>query len=507
MGSGQHQVGKVVIVGGGTAGWMTAVALSRMLGGTGLSITLVESAAIGTVGVGEATLPQIRHFNRRLGLDEREMMARTAATIKLGIEFRDWGKVGDRYIHPFGKHGETLGQADFIHYWARANAAGNAAPVGEYSVPIMAAWQGRFEPPRDGDDRQPYDYAFQFDAGLYAAWLADLAQGDGVARREGRIVDVRQDGETGDVTAIVLESGKVIEGDLFVDCSGFRSLLIGDVFETPFEDWSHWLPCNRAFAVPCANGGDNGPYTRATAREAGWQWRIPLQHRIGNGLVYCDAFWDDETARSILMDNLESEAGSDPRPLRFRTGRRRSLWHSNCVAIGLSGGFLEPLESTSIDLIQSGILNLVDLFPTDRIQEADRREYNRLMDLEFARIRDFLVLHYVANQREGEFWRAMREMKLPDSLEAKIADFRSRAMLPDYSEGLFQAPSWISVFLGQNIVPEGWDPRAGDLSGEDLGARLAKVRERVVQHAKAMPEHLAWIRKAGAGFQATSARR
>jgi tryptophan halogenase len=284
-----QQIDRVVIVGGGTAGWMTAIALARLLGRLGLSITLVESTAIGTVGVGEATLPQIRTFNRLLGLDEREMMARTAATIKLGIEFRDWGRIGDRYIHPFGTYGEEIGQASFIDYWARARAAGKAAPIGDYSLPIVAAWTGRFEPPKPDDVRQPYDFAFQFDAGLYAAWLAELAQQVGVARREGKITEVRRKGESGDIDAVVLESGEAIEGDLFIDCSGFRALLIGDTLGTAFEDWSHWLPCNRAYAVPCANGGDHGPYTRATARKAGWQWRIPLQHRVGNGLVYCVA--------------------------------------------------------------------------------------------------------------------------------------------------------------------------------------------------------------------------
>ncbi len=506
MGEGGEPVQKVVIVGGGTAGWVTAAALARMLGRSGLSITLVESAAIGTVGVGEATLPQIRTFNRLLGIDEREMMARTASTIKLGIEFRDWGRMGDRYVHPFGTYGEDIGPADFIHYWARANASGEAGSIGEYSLPIVAAWQERFEPPREGDERQPYDYAFQFDAGLYAAWLAELAQAAGVVKREGRIVDVRRDGMSGDIAAVVLESGEEIAGDLFVDCSGFRALLIGETLDTPFEDWSRWLPCNRAFAVPCANGGEHGPYTRATARAAGWQWRIPLQHRVGNGLVYCDALWEDHAARDFLMGNLEGEARGEPRQLRFTTGRRQSLWQGNCVAIGLSGGFLEPLESTSIDLIQSGILNLVDLFPGAGIVDSDRREYDRLMALEFERIRDFLVLHYVANQREEEFWRAMRAMPIPDSLAEKIEDFRARAILPDYAHGLFQPVSWIAVFLGQNIVPRGWDPRAEAMDGDELGERLAQIRSRIAREAAAMPDHRDFLRASGASFVGQEAR-
>ncbi|WP_370188579.1 tryptophan halogenase family protein [Qipengyuania sp.] len=500
-----QQIDNVVIVGGGTAGWMTAAALARLLGRTGLSITLVESAAIGTVGVGEATLPQIRRFNRLIGIDERQMMARTAATIKLGIEFRDWGRVGDRYVHPFGAYGEEIGPADFIHYWARAHAAGKAAPIGEYSLPIVAAWEERFEPPREGDPRQSYDYAFQFDAGLYAAWLAELAQAAGVVRREGRIVDVRRAGESGDIAAVVLESGEEIAGDLFIDCSGFRALLIGETLDTPFEDWSRWLPCNRAFAVPCANGGEHGPYTRATARAAGWQWRIPLQHRVGNGLVYCDAYWEDEAAREFLMANLEGESGADPRQLRFTTGRRKSLWRGNCVAIGLSGGFLEPLESTSIDLIQSGILNLIELFPRTRIEDSDRSEYDRLMAIEFDRIRDFLVLHYVANRREEDFWRAIRAMAIPDSLAEKIEDFHERAILPDYAEGLFQPVSWIAVFLGQNIVPHGWDPRAGTMDGEELGEKLVQIRTRIRREAAAMPDHREFLRASGASFSAERA--
>ncbi|QYJ05899.1 tryptophan halogenase family protein [Qipengyuania flava] len=504
MSSGRKQIDTVVIVGGGTAGWMTAAAISRLLGGVGLAITLVESAAIGTVGVGEATLPQIRTFNRMLGIDEREMMARTAATIKLGIEFRDWGKPGDRYVHPFGTYGEPVEGVDFIQAWALANALGKASAIGDYSLPIVAAWADRFAPPGEGGQQQPYDYAFQFDAGLYAAWLAELAQGSGVVRREGRIVEVIRDAESGNITSVLLENGAVIEGDLFIDCSGFRSLLIGDTLETPFEDWSHWLPCNRAFAVPCANGGEHGPYTRATAREAGWQWRIPLQHRVGNGLVYCDAFWEDEAARDALVTSLEGEAGGEPRQLRFTTGRRRELWRGNCVAIGLSGGFLEPLESTSIDLIQSGILNLVELFPGAGIAEADQREYNRLMDLEFERIRDFLVLHYVANQRDGEFWTAMREMPLPESLSEKIDDFRRRALLPDYADGLFQPVSWISVFLGQNIVPEGWDPRAEGIGEAALVETLDGLRQSYARDAAAMPVHREFLRMSGAQYAGAS---
>ena len=433
---------------------MTAIALARLLGRLGLSITLVESTAIGTVGVGEATLPQIRTFNRLLGLDEREMMARTAATIKLGIEFRDWGRIGDRYIHPFGTYGEEIGQASFIDCWARARAAGKAAPIGDYSLPIVAAWAGRFEPPKPNDARQAYDYAFQFDAGLYAAWLAELAQQAGVVRREGKITKVRRTGESGDIDAVVLESGDAIGGDLFIDCSGFRALLIGDTLGTAFEDWSHWLPCNRAYAVPCANGGDHGPYTRATARKAGWQWRIPLQHRGGNGIVYCSRYLSQDAAHDRLMSTLEGKPISEPRAIPFTTGARRKQWHRNCIAIGLSSGFLEPLESTSIHLIQRAVIRLLRMMPAGDVSERDIAEFNDQQLTDMIQVRDFLILHYKATERrDSPFWRQCATMDIPDSLTQKIELFRETGRVFRKNEELFVENSWIQVMLGQGIMP------------------------------------------------------
>ncbi|GMN12459.1 tryptophan halogenase family protein [Altererythrobacter sp. MTPC7] len=502
------RIRRVVIVGGGTAGWMTAAGLSRALGQSDLSITLVESDAIGTVGVGEATLPQIRDFNRLAGIDEREMMARTAATIKLGIEFCDWGEPGTRYIHPFGTYGEAIGPAPFHHYWLAEMANGNVRDFGEYSLPIVAARAGRFEPPAEEEGLGAYNYAFQFDAGLYAAYLSDVAQRSGVRRHEGRIVEVESDGETGEVAAVVMETGERIEGDLFIDCSGFRALLIEQELQTGFEDWSHWLPCNRAWAVPCATSAETAPYTRATAREAGWQWRIPLQHRVGNGHVYCDRYISDDAAAETLLANLEAEPIAEPRQLRFTTGKRRRMWSRNVVAIGLSGGFLEPLESTSIDLIQSGILNLVTLFPAGAIDEADVSEYNRLMDLEYDRIRDFLMLHYVLNARHGQrFWDDMREMELPASLAEKIDAFRQRGLTPDYQEGLFLQQSWLSVFIGQGAVPEAFDPRVTSMSASDRHARMERIHSAIAGRAGRLEPHLSFIGKYGAAYRGEGIRR
>jgi tryptophan 7-halogenase len=503
-----RMVRNIVIIGGGTAGWMAAAALAHRFGGTGTSITLVESAEIGIVGVGEATLPQIRYFNRSLGIDEREMMARTSATIKLGIEFCDWGKAGDRYIHPFGAHGETVGPADFHHYWARQHAQGEAHDFGDYCYPIVAARNDRFALP-DEDPDSPlaaFSYAFQFDASLYGVFLSDFAKKKGAKRVEGKVVSVQRDGETGFVTGITLESGRQITGDLFVDCSGFRGLLIEQALETGYEDWSEYLPCNRAYAVPCAITDTVGPYTRATARKGGWQWRIPLQHRIGNGHVYCDRYISDQEAVDQLMSTLEGEPLADPKQLFFKTGKRRKLWNRNVVAIGLSGGFLEPLESTSIDLIQSGIINLLALFPERDCAEADRDEYNRLMDLEFERVRDFLMLHYVATQRDdAALWRDLRNMEWPDSLRYKIDAFRRRGIVPEYTHGLFLPPSWLSVFIGQNIVPKAYDPRVDRMSGEELTANLERIRSSIADAVAGTSLHSDFIKSHGASFDGAAA--
>ncbi len=484
---------------------MTAAALASRLDGLGCEITLVESAEIGTVGVGEATLPNIRAFNRMLGIDEAELMARTSATIKLGIEFCDWGQVGDSYIHPFGDFGDAIGAADFHQYWLQQRDAENTKDFGDYCLAIRAAKAGRFDlpAPNPASRRHAFAYAFQFDASLYGAFLADYAQARGVQRIEGKITDARCDGETGFVRSVMLEDGRKMEGDLWIDCSGFRGLLIEQHLQTGYDDWSEYLWSNRAWAVPCETVAPVHPYTRATAREAGWQWRIPLQHRVGNGLVYCDRYIDDQAAVDLLMANLEGEALADPKQLFFKTGKRRKLWNRNVVAIGLSGGFLEPLESTSIDLIQNGIMNLIELFPGRECAEGDAGEYNRLMDLEFGRVRDFLMLHYAANQREeDDMWREYREMELPDSLQAKIDAFRQRGLVPQYANGLFQPPSWLSVFIGQNIFPESYDPRAETIPEKNLSAHFVEIDADLEKLVAAMPEHREFIETYGAAFDA-----
>ncbi len=482
---------------------MTAAALVHQLGPAGVSVTLIESDAIGTVGVGEATLPQIREFNRSLRIDEAELMSATSATIKLGIEFRDWGRIGDRYIHPFGSHGEAIESVPFHHYWLHQRALGDAADFGAFSLPIVAARAGRFGPPEatPSASLEAFAYAFQLDASRYGAFLSDLTQRRGAKRVEGKVVSVERDPESGFVVSVTLESGVSISGDLFVDCSGFRGLLIEQELQTGFEDWSAWLPCNRAWAVPCEAGEEVRPYTRATARSSGWQWRIPLQHRVGNGHVYCDRYISDEDALDQLMGSLEGKALAEPRQLFFQAGKRNRLWNGNCVSIGLSGGFLEPLESTSIDLIQSGIQNLVALFPTQACSDRDRDEYNRLMDLEFERIRDFLILHYVANQRDDSaFWRDMREMEIPDSLAAKIVAFQSRALVPDYAFGLFQPPSWLSVFIGQNVTVHGIDPRVARLEADEIAGKMEAIRQAVAEAVEAMPTHRDFLVSSNAVF-------
>ena len=489
---------KVVIVGGGTAGWMTAAALAKLLP-TRCSVHLVESEAIGIVGVGEATLPHIRGFNEKLGINEADFMAATRATFKLGIEFRDWAQVGDSYIHPFGTFGSGQGELDFHHYWTRALQAGQPVPpIGDFSMAVTMAYMNRFALPAPDASavESTFNYAYQFDATLFAPYLRRIAEELGAKRTEGRIVDVELDGESSDVRAVRLESGARIEGDLFVDCSGFVSLIMGKTFGEPFEDWSHWLPCDRAVAMPCRTRTALSPYTSAIAMPAGWRWRIPLQHRTGNGYVYSSAFTSDEDARSGLVSAVEGEPIAEPRVLKFQAGRRTRSWVRNCIAVGLSSGFLEPLESTSIYLIQAAITGLVELFPEREISPVDRDEFNRLIDSEYDWIRDFLILHYHATERsDTPFWDYVRTMPVPDSLEEKIELFRRRGRVVKHREGLFLDASWVAVYIGQRVIPEGHDQRA-DLP--PLPAVLEKMQAlRAEIHAKAerMPDHRTHIER------------
>ena len=493
----------VAIVGGGTAGWMTAAALAALLPRR-CTVRLIESEEIGIVGVGEATLPHLRAFIERLGFDEAAFMAATRATFKLGIDFRDWGRIGDAYIHPFGDYGRKVDGVAFHQYWARARQAGKAEPIEAYSLPNVAARMARFGRPQAADEAPlPYGYAYQFDATLFAPYLRRFAEARGVVRTEGRVVDVTRDGTGGNVAALTLDGGERVEADLFVDCSGFRSLLLGGAMDEQWEDWSRWLPCDRAVATPCAGEGALLPYTTAAAMPHGWRWRIPLQHRVGNGYVYSSAHVDDETARDALLDVLEGAPVAEPRTLRFRAGRRRRSWVGNVVGIGLAGGFLEPLESTSIYLVQLAIQTLIELFPDRGIDPVDRDAFNATVDYEYDRIRDFLILHYHATERDDTpFWDHVRTMTVPDSLAEKIELFRRRGRIVHYGQGLFLEPSWVAVFTGQRIAQHGVDQRAAAMPLPQVEAALARLAREHRAAAAAMPDHAAAIAARGAAMAA-----
>ncbi len=495
--AGPGRITKVVIVGGGTAGWMTAAALSRLVPG-GVSVTLVESEEIGTVGVGEATIPSLLDFNRMLGIDEDAFVRATGATFKLGIEFRDWTRLGDAYLHPFGTHGRDVEGVSFHQLWLRQRAAGAADPgtIGDYCLSAVAARRGRFNRPSANPQSvlSTLSYAFHFDAALYAGFLRALAEQDGVVRVEGRVVAVDQDAETGFVDAVRLADGRVIDGELFLDCSGFRSLLLGDALAVPFTSWQHWLPCDRAWAVPSERQGALTPYTRATADTAGWRWRIPLQHRVGNGYVYSSGHIADDAAREALLAGLERAPLGEPRQLRFVAGRRDRLWEKNCIAIGLAGGFLEPLESTSIHLIQSGITRLMTLFPDTGFDPVEIAEYNRVMLREYEQVRDFIILHYHATERsDSPFWDHCRTMALPDTLVAKLELWTGKGRVFREQGELFTPDSWIAVLLGQRVAPQSFDPLAAALPAGETARFLAHVREMIDKTAAAMPTHEQFI--------------
>ncbi|MHB8812807.1 MAG: tryptophan halogenase family protein [Steroidobacteraceae bacterium] len=486
----------IVILGGGTAGWICAAAFRRQLPVQDYSITLVESDEIGTVGVGEATLPSIKGFNDLLGIDEADFMRRTRATFKLGIEFCDWDRQGERYVHPFGAFGKPWGGVEFQHHWLRARLTGReCAPLQEYSFSVVAALSNVFEPP-DSDSRSirsTYSYAYHLDAGLYAAFLRSWAIERGVRRIEGRVSQVRRHPETGNLVELTLMSGARIAGDFFIDCSGFRAVLLGGTLGVPWQDWTHWLPCDRALAVATPRVDPLLPYTRATARPAGWCWRIPLQHRTGNGYVFSSRFIGEDEAAASLLAGLEAPAMGEPRLLRFSAGRRACAWSGNCVAMGLASGFLEPLESTSIYLMQAAIIDLLHLLPDRRAGGIDPRlaaEFNRLAEWQYERIRDFLVLHYMANRRFGEpLWDFTRSMTLPESLRHKLELFRSRCALPNYEYGLFSRDSWLAVFAGQGVVPQGYDRLADGLPLEALEGRLAEFHAQIRTAVAGMRPH------------------
>lgn len=494
------RITRVVILGGGTAGWMTAAALSRCFGRT-LKIDLVESEAIGTVGVGEATIPTIHWFNELIGLDEAAFVQATQATFKLGIEFVDWARPGHRYFHPFGRYGVELDQVPFHQHWLRAAADGLTRPLSDFSLATALAEQSRFAKPVT-DPRSilsTLGYAYHFDAALYAAHLRSLAESAGVVRHEGKVGRVERDPQSGFVTALLTERDERIEGELFIDCSGFRALLIGETLEAPFEDWSHWLPCDRAVAAPCARVAETTPYTRSTLRPAGWQWRIPLQHRTGNGYVYASAFVSDDEAAATLLANLDGELLADPRFLRFKAGFRRESWRGNVVAIGLSSGFLEPLESTSIHLIQSAIAKLIALFPDRDCDPRLARQFNTLFARDIDGVRDFLILHYHATEgHEAPLWRRARAMVPPDTLADKIANYRSAGRLMLTSDELFREASWLAVLNGQGVLAETHTPLADTLDAaqnlrrlEEIAAVVARAAPTLTRHDDAIAELLA----------------
>ena len=493
------RVRNVVIVGGGTAGWMSAAALSRLLPRRDVRIRLVESEVIGTVGVGEATIPHIRYFNRLLGIHEDDFVRRTNATFKLGIEFVDWGALGERYIHPFGPYGVEMEGIHFHHFWHRhRKMRGGAAPhVDDYNLQILAARAGKFDRPKPEIQGSPYAtiaYAFHFDAGLYAAAMREVAEGFGVTRTEGRVVSVQRDAESGNVASVTLESGEVIGGDLFIDCSGFRGLLIEEALGTGYDDWSAYLPCNGAWAQPSEATGEPIPYTRSTAKKAGWQWRIPLQSRVGNGHVFSDGFQEEDEALESLLADLDGAPIGEPRRLRFTTGIRKKPWNKNVVAIGLAAGFLEPLESTSIHLIQTGIARLMTNFPDKTFNRPDQDYYNRRTRAEYEQVRDFLVLHYKATRRDDTaFWRYCRDMAIPDGLQERLDLYTENARLFREDNELFNEVSWFAVMEGQGVTPARYHPVADVLTEEELDRRLAEIGKVTAKCLELMPTHQQFI--------------
>jgi tryptophan 7-halogenase len=489
------RIRSIVVIGGGTAGWMAAAILARRLAAF-VTIHVIESPEIGTIGVGEATIPPIRLFNTALGINESEFLSKTQGTIKLGIEFKNWSRLGREYFHPFGVYGTSIEQISLHQDWLRLRALGDTTSFEEYSFNTVAARLGRVSMGARSEQSlaSVFAYAYHFDASLYAEYLRNYALARGVVRIERKIVNVELRAEDGFIRAVQLEGGLKVEADLFIDCSGFRGLLIEGALKTGYEDWTQWLPCDRAVAVPCESAGELTPFTRSTAREAGWQWRIPLQHRIGNGYVYCSRFISDEQAAATLMANLDGKALAEPRFLRFATGRRKKFWNKNCIALGLASGFLEPLESTSIHLIQSGITQLAAIFPDRGFDPNDAQQYNRLQIEEIEKVRDFIVLHYKATSRDDSpLWQYCAKMSVPEALDYRTDLFRSSGRVAFEDRELFVEPNWLSVFVGQGISPKRYDPLADIISIDSARSELLRLKALIRQTAEAMPTHAGFI--------------
>jgi tryptophan 7-halogenase len=479
-----NTVKKVVIAGGGTAGWVAAAALSKQLGKL-LEVVLVESDQIGTVGVGEATIPPMRVFHSLLGIDEQEFMRATEAVFKLGISFKNWGQIGDHYIHPFGTTGQGSFLADFQHFWLHGKSKGIDAEFSEYSFEIQAAKANKFATSKNSS----INFAYHLDATRYAQYLRQFSEKLGTKRIEGKIQQVQQYPD-GDIKALLLESGEVIEGDLFIDCTGFTGLLIDKTLKTPYEDWSHWLPCNSAIAVQTESVEPAKPYVTCTAHQAGWQWHIPLQHRVGNGNVFCNNFMSDDQAKQHLLDNVRGKVLTEPRVIKYKTGRRKAFWTKNCIALGLSSGFVEPLESTSIYMFMNGVVRLMKMFPFNGVTQTAIDEYNQQSIAELENIRDFIILHYHATSREdSEFWRYCKYMSVPDSLSHRIELFRENALAFQGERELFRLESWIHVMLGQGIMPKNYHSIFSTMSDKELISHLGNTRKTITDAVAKLPNH------------------
>jgi tryptophan 7-halogenase len=488
----QSRLKQIVIVGGGAAGWMTAAALSRLLKAEDVSLTLVESDEIGIIGVGEATIPDMLQFNLFLGIPEAELMSATQATFKLGIEFADWSRKGARYFHPFGFHGVDIDGIDFHQYWLRCRAQGHTHDIGDYCLSEIVAKRNKFGFP---DMRVPgapasyLRYAYHFDATLYAGYLRRYAEKRGVKRVEGKVSEVPRHAESGDITGLRLSDGRAITGDFFFDCTGFRSVLLDKTLGVPWVDWRHWLPCDGALAVACQHDGPLAPYTQSTAKAAGWQWKIPTQRRTGNGHVFCSEFTNEDEATAVLLDGLGGQPLGSPRLIRFATGHRQKFWEKNCVAIGLSSGFLEPLESTSLYLIRQGISRFIALFPDASLPPVFRDEYNRWMQKDFEQVRDLLIFHYHMNERAEPLWRYCRNMSIPESLQRRIALFAEGGRFLRNEGELFPNASWVAVMLGQGVHPRAVDPVIQGAPLHDIENKLALLRRAMNAYADGLPSH------------------